>query len=301
MGNRTILGLLVAVTAAVLAATAAGSSTGAANPAWIVVSAHPNGGRDLQLFRLLATGGEIHQVTTGSLPAISPGFAPDGKRLVFSRLGSGLFVVNLDGSGLRRLTSNNRDSYPAWAPDGKRIAFVRPYKQQWRVFMVSPTGGKARLVPKAPPAGRPSWSPDSKSLLIPSAGDLITVDSTTGKIKKYAGLQLDTQVSQTAAVSPDARRIAYVGPRVPTGPEDCGEAMCPQYGLYLANIGAPHRARRIVNDAGAPGWSPDSQLLVFAGKGPLVILNATTLKTTASIDTSPHIVAGDAPPVWQPR
>jgi hypothetical protein len=30
-------------------------------------------------------------------------------------------------------------------------------------------------------------------------------------------------------------------------------------------------------------------------------MNASTLQTTASIDTSPHIVAGDAPPVWQPR
>ena len=82
--------------------------------------------------------------------------------------------------------------------------------------------------------------------------------------------------------------VAYLGPRLSTGPEDCGEGPCPQYALYLARMPAPHRPRRIVNDAGPAGWSPDGKTLAY------VHLNALTLRTVATgatrtIETGPHI------------
>ena len=38
--------------------------------------------------------------------------------------------MNIDGTGLHRLTTNGRDSYPTWSPDGKQVAFVRPFKDR---------------------------------------------------------------------------------------------------------------------------------------------------------------------------
>ena len=94
--------------------------------------------------------------------------------------------------------------------------------------------------------------------------------------------------------------VAYLGPRLSTGPEDCGEGPCPQFALYLARVPAPHRPRRIVNDTGAAGWSPDGKTLVY------VHLDALTLRTVASgktrtIETGTHVAVGDSPPAWQPR
>jgi Tol biopolymer transport system component len=296
----SILGAcLCAAAVAVVAGQAASSAPSPAR--WIVFSAHPRGDTGpIQLMRVQTNGAGLQQITRGSKPATEPAFSPDGRRIVFARLGSGVFSMNLNGTGLRRLTSGVRDIYPVWSPDGKRIAFLRPFRAEWRLYVVSPTGAGLRRLPQAPPAGRPSWTPNSKSIIIPSAADLVRVDSQTGRIQKYYGLTLDIQTTQTATVSPDARSVAYIGPRPSTGPEDCGEGRCPQYALYLASVPAPHRPRRVVNDTGAAGWSPDGKTLVY------VHLDALTLRTVASgatrtIDTGPHVAVGDSPPAWQPR
>lgn len=63
-----------------------------------------------------------------------PHLSPDGTRVVFARLTgasvsatSDIWVVNVDGSDLRRLTNtpNASEVSPQWTPDGSRIAFVR--------------------------------------------------------------------------------------------------------------------------------------------------------------------------------
>ena len=228
--------LVASVLALVLIAAAVGhGAAGAPAPErWIVFSAHPNGcggtaAAHPRSGQRHGAPSDHHRCEVGD----RAGFSPDGKQIVFARLGSGIFRMNPDGSGLRRLTSGGRDIYPVWSPDGTRIAFLRPFKTGWRLFVMSPTGAGQRRLPQAPPAGRPSWTRNGKSILIPSAADLVQVDAQTGRIQKYFGLTLDIQTTQNATVSPNDLMVAYLGPRLSTGPEDCGEGPCPQYALYL--------------------------------------------------------------------
>lgn len=76
----------------------------------------PDGSEQVVLSRGSDVGGTIY----------SPSWSPDGRRLVFTTDTFGLWVVNRDGSGLRRATGNELKAYfAAWSPDGKWIAFTR--------------------------------------------------------------------------------------------------------------------------------------------------------------------------------
>ena len=70
----------------------------------------------------------------------------------------------------------------------------------------------------------------------------------------------------------------------------------PQFALYLARVPAPHRPRRIVNDTGAAGWSPDGKTLVFVHLDH-VKLRTVSSGATRTIDTGAHVAVGDRPRV----
>jgi TolB protein len=81
-----------------------------------------------------ADGKNDRQVTSNGRANFGPFFAPDGKRILFSSnvddpkgRSFDLYLVNLDGSGLERVThfrtddADDFDGFPMFSPDGKRL------------------------------------------------------------------------------------------------------------------------------------------------------------------------------------
>src|SRR5215210_2072857 len=105
-------------------------------------------------------------------------FSPDGSRIVFLRAepatdpptGS-LYVVNVDGTGLHRITPPGIDvgTTARWAPNGKAIVFSGPPTEpRGSIRVVQPDGTDLRKVfedPNGGTAAAPTWSPDSHKIM----------------------------------------------------------------------------------------------------------------------------------------
>ena len=80
--------------------------------------------------------------------ATAPAWSPSGDEVAFMSNRDGnweLYVVNEDGSGLRRLTNNAaNDGLPTWSPDGQSLAFVSDRGGVWAVWAIHPDGSGQR-------------------------------------------------------------------------------------------------------------------------------------------------------------
>lgn len=111
------------------------------------------------IYTIGVNGKGLKRVTSGTVR--SPSWSPDGRRIAFGRTsvkGAFIFVVKVDGSGLRQLTRDvgqDADSDPAWSPDGRRIVFARDL----RLVVVNwPSGaGIKQLTKRSIYATTPDW------------------------------------------------------------------------------------------------------------------------------------------------
>src|SRR5579862_2996866 len=74
---------------------------------------------------------------------INPSWSPNGRQLVFeSARNAGrenLYVINVDGTGERRLTFTMADdTHPVWSPDGTTIMFDSNRDGAWNLYTIRP-------------------------------------------------------------------------------------------------------------------------------------------------------------------
>ena len=162
----------------------------------------PNGNLNGDLYTIRPDGTDMIQLNPPDLRVTSSGFdgafdfddccgpnaawSPDGSRVVFSGLWKpltndknkgyqvALYVVNADGTGLRRITalgSGARDGL-AWSPRGDLIAYSTRRQVQWpQIYVVRPDGTGEREITH-PTNGDvsvgPVFSPDGTKLVFSS-------------------------------------------------------------------------------------------------------------------------------------
>jgi Tol biopolymer transport system component len=134
---------------------------------------------------LPSTGGAARKLTDELQDATLPSFGP-GNQIAFQSYRDGnyhLYVIGLDGSGLKQLTQGKYDHRePAFSPDGKKIAFVSDRGGSYGVCVLDVASGAVTQLVGAPDeAAAPQWSSDGKRIIFISGNATVDVVSLDGK------------------------------------------------------------------------------------------------------------------------
>lgn len=138
------------------------------------------------IYAMNSDGSQAMRITAfGAQPASqadgNPSWSPDGLRIVFesnrdSTNGSypEIYIVNADGSQLRRLTSNNVDDVgPSWSPDGQLIVYASGLYPLMDLYTIKPDGTQLRQVNTNFDTGSmPTWSVDGQRIAYSTTDDI---------------------------------------------------------------------------------------------------------------------------------
>jgi Tol biopolymer transport system component len=231
-----------------------------------------------------ADGSGLRNLTRARGDDLDPAWSPDGRAIAFVRtifLGkcvpgrcdaiTYLYVVNADGSGLRRLTTDPHVSNPSWSADGKTIRYGG--------YLVYADGSGRKKLPEARIWTNRNiaidgvWSPDGQRIAAvsvansPSRADptklgLWVTNADGSNARRVAAKATDGD----PAWSPDGRRIAFRGLGI--GPVNSD--------LYVVNADGSGLRRLTRNAAKLRwfAWSPDGRTIAFLRNGEVYIVNA---------------------------
>jgi len=138
---------------------------------WILFSMAVGGNTDI--YRVSSQGGTPQRLTNS--PGIDTGgsYSPDGSRIVFESDRSGgqqIYTMNADGSNQQRISfGGGRYATPVWSPRGDLIAFTK-LAGNFRIGVMSPSGGGEKLLTNSWSDEGPSWSPNGRVITFYRSG-----------------------------------------------------------------------------------------------------------------------------------
>jgi Tol biopolymer transport system component len=151
-----------------------------ADPAWSadgsMLAFESVTGNAFNLYVINADGTGLRQLTYSTKHTdVQPAWSPDGTKIAFSRQDmqgrGGIWVVNVDGSSLQRLTcEQNQNSHPNWSPDGSTIVFETDRAGSHDLYFMDADGSNKRPLLSTPDVQEenPNWSPDGTQVAFDS-------------------------------------------------------------------------------------------------------------------------------------
>jgi Tol biopolymer transport system component len=177
------------------------------------------GSNGFAIYLMNAAGTGVTLLVDRAFSAV-PVWSPDGTRIAFRSLNDGpfgqvgrIFVINVDGTGLRQLSPDDPDPNqffyfdegPTWSPDGSKVAFTRT----GALTVINVDGTGMITLPTPAGANYPSWSRDGTRIAYSAlfGSEDIFVSNADGSNVFRVTTALDQE--NNPRWSPDSRRLVF--------------------------------------------------------------------------------------------
>ena len=144
-------------------------------------------------------GSGLRRVTQLPCCQNHPSFSPDGRQIVFARssyvrtgagsqyAGSHLWVINVNGTGLRQLTSGSfEDTSPSWGEGGILFSSNRPGPGAG--WLIQPDRSGLQAIPNGSGLN-PIWSPDGNRFAVGRGDGIYEFDRLSGLVRPVVELR----------------------------------------------------------------------------------------------------------------
>lgn len=186
-------------------------------PDWVLY--HTNRDNNWEIYSLGMTNALTNNITRAAASAdIQPTYAQDGEWMAFTTdrdmLGGWeIYLSQIDGSNVRRLTSNTAfDINPVWGPAGM-IVFESNRDGNWELYMVDVTGDGVPVRLTNDPAQDVGafWYPDGEHIAFESDRDgdweVFVLNVLTGELTQITNNEV---VDRQPVVSHDGKTLAWL-------------------------------------------------------------------------------------------
>jgi TolB protein len=146
-------------------------------------------------------------------------WSPDGGKLAFMSNRDGnpeIYVVNKDGSGLRRLTNHpENDVTPTWSPTGQQIAFTSNRTGRPQIWIMNADGSGQQQITRETWCDRPTWSPApyNEIAYASQAGGGYDIKIFDFANRNTKSLTNGEGSNESPAFSPSGRHLAFTSSR----------------------------------------------------------------------------------------